>query len=218
MSRLTWDKVAEHTYETGVDRAVLYPMGKSGKYEAGVAWNGITGITHTPSGADANDFYADNIKYLTLRGAENVGGTINAYTCPNEWYACDGSAELLPGIYVGQQTRKAFGLCYRTLKGNDTEGTDYGYILHLVYNATASPSSREYSTVNESPEPLNPSWEFSTTSTSVKGQKPASYLTIDSTVVDAAKLKLLEDKLYGTDDSEPTLLTIDEVIELFQAA
>ena len=198
---LSWDETGEKLYETGVDRGVLYPMGENG-YGDGVAWNGLTGVTETPSGAEATKLYADNIKYLEIRSAEEFGGTIEAYTYPDEWAECDGSAALTTGVYAGQQPRKAFGLCYRTILGNDVDLDKHGYKLHIVYGCTASPSERSYATVNDSPEAITFSWEFSSTPVNLTGHKPVSCITIDSTKVDAAKLKALEDKLYGvTTDS-----------------
>lgn len=193
---LSWDEAGDKLYETGVDHGVLYPMGTNG-YETGVAWNGLTGVTETPSGAEATKLYADNIKYLEIRSAEEFGGTIEAYTYPDEWAECDGSAALIDGVYAGQQPRKVFGLCYRTILGNDTDLDKHGYKLHLVYNCTASPSERSYATVNDSPEAITFSWEFSSTPVSLSGHKPVSCITIDSTKVDATKLKALENKLYG---------------------
>lgn len=198
---LAWDETGEKLYETGVDHGVLYPMGQNG-YGTGVAWNGLTTVTETPSGAEATKLYADNIKYLEIRSAEEFGGTIEAYTYPDEWAECDGSAALVAGVYAGQQPRKIFGLCYRTILGNDVDLDKHGYKLHLVYGCTASPSERSYATVNDSPEAITFSWEFSSVPVPVEGHKPVSCITIDSTKVDSAKLKLLEDKLYGvTTDS-----------------
>jgi len=193
---LAWDETGDKLYETGVDHGVLYPMGTNG-YGTGVAWNGLTGVTETPSGAEATKLYADNIKYLEIRSAEEFGGTIEAYTYPDEWAECDGSAVLTAGVYAGQQPRKAFGLCYRTILGNDVDLNNHGYKLHIVYGCTASPSERSYSTVNDSPEAITFSWEFSSTPVNLSGHKPVSCLVIDSTKVDETKLKLLEDKLYG---------------------
>lgn len=198
---LNWDETGNKLYETGVDRGVLYPMGQSG-YGAGVAWNGLTTVTETPSGAEATKLYADNIKYLEIRSAEEFGGTIEAYTYPDEWAECDGSAALVTGVYAGQQPRKIFGLCYRTVLGNDVDLDKHGYKLHLVYGCTASPSERSYATINDSPEAITFSWEFSSVPVNVAGHKPVSCITIDSTKVDPTKLKALEDKLYGvTTDS-----------------
>ena len=193
---LTWDDTGKKLYETGVDHGVLYPMDANG-YGDGVAWNGLTTVTETPSGAEATNLYADNIKYLELRSAEEFGGTIEAYTYPDEWAECDGSVALATGVYAGQQPRKAFGLSYRTVLGNDVAHESYGYKLHLVYGATASPSERSYATINDSPEAITFSWEFTTTPVQVANHKPVSCLTIDSTKVDATKLKALEDILYG---------------------
>lgn len=200
-SALSWDNTGDKLYETGVDHGVLYPMGQNG-YGTGVAWNGLTGVTETPSGAEATKLYADNIKYLEIRSAEEFGGTIEAYTYPDEWAECDGSAALVTGVYAGQQPRKVFGLCYRTILGNDVDLDAHGYKLHIVYGCTASPSERSYATVNDSPEAITFSWEFSSTPINLTGHKPVSCITIDSTKVDATKLKNLEDKLYGvTTDS-----------------
>lgn len=195
-SALSWDNTGDKLYETGVDRGVLYPMGQSG-YGTGVAWNGLTGVTETPSGAEATKLYADNIKYREIRSAEEFGGTIEAYTYPDEWAECDGSAALMAGVYAGQQPRKVFGFCYRTILGNDVDLNSHGYKLHIVYGCTASPSERSYATVNDSPEAITFSWEFSSTPVNVTGHKPVSCITIDSTKVDATKLKNLENKLYG---------------------
>jgi hypothetical protein len=194
---LSWDAAGEKLYETGVDRGVLYVMGQSG-YGDGVAWNGLTGITETPSGAEATKLYADNIKYLEIRSAEEFGGTIEAYTYPDEWAECDGSASLATGVYAGQQPRKVFGLCYRTVLGNDVDLDKHGYKLHIVYGCTASPSERSYATINDSPEAITFSWEFSSVPVSVAGYKPVSCITIDSTKADATKLAALEAILYGT--------------------
>lgn len=202
MSKIKWDETGKRFYETGVDHAVLYPIDANGAYSKGVAWNGITAITESPSGAEANPLYADNIKYLNLIAAEDFGATIEAYTYPDEWAACDGSAEIAPGIMIGQQSRKTFGLCHRTKLGNDIDGQDHGYKLHLIYGALASPSERGYQTINDSPEAIQFSWSVTTTPVDVPGFKPTAILTIDSTKTDAAKLAALEDILYGTDASE----------------
>lgn len=198
MSKLQWDKVGERFYETGVDRGVLFPMDK-GTYPKGVAWSGLTAINENPSGGEANPFYADNIKYLNIMAAEDFGFNIEAYTYPDEWEACDGSIELAPGVTAGQQTRKVFGLAYRTLIGNDTEGQDHGYKLHLVYGAQASPSQRNHGTVNESPEPTAMSWDATTTPVEIPGSKPAAHLVINSTKTTPEKLAALEEILYGKD-------------------
>ena len=207
MSKLVWDAIGEHLFETGVDHAVLYPVNSSGTYPLGVAWNGITGVTQSPSGADETKLWADNIKYVSLRAAEEFGGTIEAYTYPDEFAECDGSAQVVAGLHAGQQPRKAFGLCYRTLIGNDTELDSHGYMLHLVYGATCNPSQRSYSTKNDSPEAITFSWEFSTNPVNFTGFKPTSYLEIDSTKftgADKAKLDALEAKLFGTNASGQT--------------
>lgn len=198
--QLSWDASGERFYETGVKRGVLYPYDSSNHaYGAGVAWNGLTGYTETPSGADATALYADDIKYLELRAAEDFGATIEAYTYPDEWAECDGSKELLTGVTVGQQARKMFGFSCVTTLGNDSDGNAHGYKIHLVYNATASPSERAYSTINDSPEAITFSWEISTTPIDMgSGFKPAALITIDSTKVDATKLANLEQILYGT--------------------
>lgn len=214
MTALVWDKIGEHIYETGVDRGVLYPQA-NGKYSNGVAWNGLTGVTESPSGADATDIYADNQKYLSLRAAETFGATIEAYTYPDEFAECDGSAALADGVKIGQQNRKTFGFSYRTLIGNDTEGTDKGYIIHLVYGATASPSSKTHSSVNESPEAVTFSWEISTTPVNVTGFKPTATIEIDSTKISAKALKAIEAKLYGDDtNGTPQLPLPDEIKQL----
>ena len=198
MFNIEWDQVSERLFETGTDRGVLYPFNKTSKaYDKGVAWNGLTGVTETPSGAEPTALYDDNIKYLTLMSNEDLGGTITAYMYPDEWKACDGSADLDTGITIGQQPRATFGLCYRTRIGNDTEGDSYGYKLHLIYGCLASASERAYSTVNDSPEAIEFSWEFTCTPVDVAGFKPTAIVTIDSTKVDAEKLKSFEEILYG---------------------
>lgn len=217
MSKIVWDKTGERFYETGVDHAVLYPIDAEGLYNGGVAWNGITAINESPSGAEPNNLYADNIKYLVLVGAEDFGMTIEAYTYPDEWEQCDGSAEIAPGVLAGQQNRKIFGLSYRTKLGNDVDGQDHGYKLHLVYGGLASPSERGYQTVNDSPEPINPSWEVTTTPVDVPGFKPTARLIITSTKADPAKLAALETILYGSEEAEPRLPLPEEVIELLKA-
>lgn len=210
---LTWDAVGDRLYETGVDHGVLYiPTG--GAYTVGYAWNGLTAVTEAPSGAEASAIYADNIKYLSLTSAEEFGGTIEAYTYPEEFGQCDGTAEPVAGVIVGQQARKSFGFSYRTLLGNDTEGQDYGYKLHLVYGAQAAPSEKAYATVNDSPEATTFSWEFTTTPASVTGLKPTSILTIDSTKVDETALADFLEILYGSDTESARLPLPDEVITL----
>lgn len=216
MSKLVWDKTGERKYETGVDHCVLFPKDETGEYAAGVAWNGVTAVSESPSGAEANPIYADNIKYLNLVSAEDFGASIEAYTYPDEFAACQGYAEPAVGISIGQQTHREFGFAYRTLVGNDVDGQDHGYKLHLVYNALAAPSEKGYTTVNESPEAMTFSWEISTTPVAVTGYKPTAHLEIDSTKVDAGVLAELEDMLYGTEDAESRLPSPDEVIALFK--
>lgn len=212
MAALTWDASGSRFYETGVNHGVLYPMTDSGTYGNGVAWNGLTGVTESPDGAEPNDLWADNIKYATLRSTETFGGTITAYTYPDEWMECDGSAALADGVFVGQQKRKSFGLCYRTEVGNDTATeSDDGYKLHLVYGATASPSERDYETINDSPDAIEFSWEFDTTPVNVTGAKPTSLITIDSTKCDKDKLAALEKILYGDGTTKPRLPLPDEI-------
>ena len=203
MPRLEWDKNTERLYETGVRNGVLYVQDDNGTYPKGVAWNGLTGVTESPDGAEPTDLWADDIKYLSIRSAETFGGTIEAYTYPDEFMECDGSKEVVPGVVMGQQGRRPFGFAYRTTLGNDAKLNDYAYKLHLVYNATASPSEKAYETINDSPDAITFSWEFETTpvNTSIPGAKPVSLITIDSSKVDAAKLKTLEDILYGATGS-----------------
>ena len=221
MSKLVWDKMGEHLYETGTDHGVLYPQATSGEYETGVAWNGLTAVSESPSGAEATALYADNIKYLNLISAEDYGITIEAYTYPEEFEACDGSAEPVPGVKVAQQVRKGFGFSYRTIVGNDTVGNDYGYKIHLVYGGKAAPSERSYETVNDSPDAITFSWEVNTTPVSVTGYKPTAHMEIDSTAftteAQKAKLAAFEDILYGSESSDPRLPLPDEVITLLTA-
>lgn len=215
--KLQWDQTGERLYETGVDHGVLYPMSDDGSYPKGVAWNGLTQVQESPDGAEPNDLWADNIKYLSLMSAEEFGATIEAYTYPDEWAECDGSLEPVKGVTIGQQVRKGFGLSYRTVLGNDVKSNDFGYKLHLIYNGKASPSERAYETINDSPDAITFSWEVTTTPvpiTVVEKAKPTSLLTIDSTKVDAAKLKLLEDALYGTASKEAYLPSPDEVLTI----
>lgn len=217
MSKLVWDNTGDRYYETGVKMGVLYPQ-VSGAYPTGVVWNGLTSVTESPSGAEANAQYADDIKYLNLYSAEEFGATINAYTYPDEFALCDGSAEIATGAYIGQQNRQAFGLCYRTTYGNDTEGNEYGYKIHIIYGAKASPSEKAYNTINDSPEPIEFSWEVTTTPVNVTGFKPTANMVIDSTKVDSTKLASLEDILYGKDGTgtgtEARLPLPDEIISL----
>lgn len=216
MAKLTWDDIGKKIYETGVDRGVLYPITTGNTYGTGVPWNGLTAVNESPSGAESNPQYADNIKYLDLTSAEEFGFTIEAFTYPVEFEECDGSAELAEGVTIGQQTRKMFGFSYRSLVGNDTQGTDYGYKIHLVYGCKASPSEKSRSTVNDSPEAITFSWEITTTPVNVKGHKPTSHLTVDTTVAEAGKVTALETKLYGDDSSgTPTLPMPDEVYTMF---
>ena len=215
MSRLMWDKTGERFYETGVDQTVLYVPNELGVYDGGVPWNGITAINETPSGAESNPQYADNIKYLDLTSAEEFGATIEAFTYPEEFGQCDGTAMPATGVYVGQQARKPFGLAYRTKIGNDTVGQDLGYKLHLVYGAKAAPSEKSRSTINDSPEATPFSWEVTTTPVPVPGLKPSATLTIDSRKVDATLLASFEDILYGTEATEPRLPLPEEVIAHF---
>lgn len=214
MAVLKWDQSGEKFYETGVKYGVLYPQSSSGTYPLGVAWNGLTTVTETPSGAEANPQYADDIKYLNLYSAEEFGATIEAFTYPDEWAECDGSAEIGTGVYMGQQGRKSFGLCYRTAVGNDIDGSDHGYKLHLVYGGMASPSERAYSTINDSPEPITFSWEITTTPVAVSGYKPTSIITIDSRKVSTAKMTELEGILYGTNNTDPRLPLPAEVLSI----
>lgn len=219
MARLTWDDTGKKIYETGVDHGVLYVLGEDSEYETGVAWNGLVTVTESPSGAESNPQYADNIKYLDLFSNEEWGATIEAFTYPEEFEACDGSVEIAQGVYAGQQNRKTFGFSYRTLIGNDVSGTDYGYKLHLVYGAKASPSEKSYSTMNDSPEAITFSWEVTTTPISVTGRKPVAHIVIDSTKADSTKLAALENKLYGDSSTGvPTLPLPDEVITMMTPA
>lgn len=214
MTEITWDTTGTRTFETGVDRGVLF-IPTNGLYNNGVAWNGLTGVTETPSGASSNPIYADNIKWLNLISVEQLGGTITAYTYPEEFVQFDGGVTLSGGVRIGQQHRPQFGLCYRTLLGNDTEGEDYGYKLHLLYGAQASPSERAYATVNDTPAAINFSWGFETTPVAVTGHKPTSLVTIDSTKVSAGDLAALETILYGSAGVNPRLPMPDEVVTLF---
>lgn len=231
MSKIIWDKTGERLYETGVDHGVLYPIQTGGQYNKGVAWNGLSAVTESPSGAEPSPIYADNIKYLNLMSAEDFGGTIEAYTSPDEFAECDGSVEVAPGVFAGQQSRKIFGLSYRTILGNDVDSNDYGYKLHLVYGCLASVSEKGYTSVNDSPEAIALSWEFSTTPVEItktidgKKLKPTAILTLDSTKVNAENLAALEEILYGKDPTtpegndgvDPRLPLPDEVIELLTA-
>ena len=219
MARLEWDADSKRLYEVGVDRGVLYPRNaEDGKYGAGVAWNGLTGVTESPSGAEPTDLYADNIKYLSMRSAETFGATIEAYTYPPEFEPCDGSASLTEGVSIGQQDRVPFGLSYRTLVGNDAKGQGYGYKIHVIYGCTASPSEKPYQTVNDSPEAITFSWEVNATPVNVTGFKPTACVVIDSTKVTSEKLQKLEAALYGDSSGDgPKLLMPDEIKALIDA-
>ena len=228
--KLVWDKTGERLYETGVDHGVLYPIQAGGVYSKGVAWNGLSAVSESPSGAEASPIYADNIKYLNLMSAEEFGATIEAYMYPDEFAECDGSVEVVPGMFAGQQSRKTFGLSYRTILGNDVDNNDYGYKLHLIYGALAAPSEKGYSTINDSPEPITLSWEISTTPVTIntvidgKKLKPTACLTFDSTKFDATFMAKLEEILYGTeptteggtDGVDARLPLPDEILKLYQ--
>ena len=218
MAKLVWDATGERKYETGVRNGVLYVMGEGGTYPKGVAWNGLTAVTESPSGAEATALYADDTKYLNLISAEEFGATIEAYTYPDEFAECDGSATLAAGVTIGQQPRKTFGMSYRTVYGNDVNNESYGYKLHLIYGAVAAPSEKAYATINDSPEAITFSWEVKTTPVNVTGHKPTASLTIDSTKVDKAKLTKIEEILYGKDEVEARLPLPDEIIQIMQAA
>ena len=216
--RLVWDAVGERLFETGVKQCVLYPIDKvSGTYNKGVAWNGVTSVSESPSGAEATDLYADDAKYLSLLSAETFGCTVEAYTYPEEFEACDGTAQLTPGVTIGQQARSVFGLCYRTTVGNDVDGNDHGYKLHIIYGCKATPSEKSYSSINDSPEAITFSWTVNTTPVSVEGFKPTASLVIDSTKVDKAKLSKLEDVLYGSESADPRLPLPNEIVTILTA-
>lgn len=219
MAKLVWDATGERKYETGVKNCALYVMGSNGQYSKGVAWNGITAITESPSGAEATPLYADDMKYLNLMSAEEFGATIEAYMYPDEFKACNGEAELADGVSIGQQARKTFALAYKTTVGNDVSGNDLGYKIHIVYGCLAAPSERAYATINDSPEAITFSWEVTTTPVSVTGAKPTSIITIDSTKCDASKLAALETKLFGGEGegADPTLVLPDEVKTMMAA-
>lgn len=226
MSKVVWDQTGERFYETGVKQCVLYPQASGGTYPTGVPWNGITAINESPSGAEATPLYADDIKYLNMVSAEEFGAGIEAYTYPDEFAQCDGSAELVKGVVIGQQSRKTFGLCYRTTLGNDVDGVDHGYKLHIIYGALAAPSEKGYASINDSPEAITFSWEVTTTPVAVKGFKPTASIVINSTSADATKLAALEDILYGkdpttpegSDGTEPRLPLPDEIATLMKTA
>lgn len=223
MAKIVWDKTGEKIYETGVKNGVLYLPDETGAYNTGVAWNGLTTVTESPSGAEATPLYADDIKYAELLSAEEFGATVECYTYPDEFAECDGSAEPTPGVTIGQQNRKTFGLCYRTTLGNDVKGNEYGYKLHLIYGAKAAPSEKAYSTINDSPEAITFSYEVTTTPVNVTGYKPTASLIVDSTKVKLENLQKLEDVLYGKDNAvesgannEPRLPLPDEVISIIK--
>ena len=221
MSKLQWDKTGERLYETGLDRGVLYPMDATGAYPKGVVWNGLTAVNESPSGAEASPLYADNIKYLNLMSAEEFGASIEAYTYPDEFAVCDGSAEVATGVIVGQQPRKPFGLCYRTAIGNDVAGTEHGYKIHIVYGCLAAPSEKGYQTINDSPEAITFSWEVTTTPVEVPGFKPSATLIIDSTKATAAEMKAIEDVLYGKDAAPGSIARLPlpaEILSIMDAA
>ena len=216
MAKLVWDATGERFYETGVKQGVLYVM-EGGIYPRGVVWNGLTAVTESPSGAESTGLYADDIKYLNLVSAEEFGATVEAYTYPEEFEACDGSASIAAGVSIGQQARKTFGLCYRTSLGNDVDGAEHGYKLHLIYGALASPSEKAYATINDSPEAITFSWELTTTPVNVTGHKPTACLIIDSSKADKTKLAALEAILYGSESAEARMPLPDEIAELMAA-
>lgn len=218
MSRLEWDKTGEKLFETGVKNGVLYVQDDKGAYPKGVAWNGLTSVSENPSGAEANAFYADDVKYLNLTSAEDFAATIGCYMYPDEFAECDGSADIADGVSIAQQDRKAFGFCYRTTLGNDTKGNEYGYKIHLVYGAKAAPSGKDFNTINESPEPIELSYEISTTPVKVTGHKPTAHLTINSTKISAEKLAELEAILYGSESEEARMPLPDEIATLVGTA
>lgn len=213
--KLVWDQTGERLYETGVSKGVLFPMGSNGSYEAGVAWNGLTAVNEAPTGAEMTDLYANNAKYLGLRSAEKYESTIEAYTYPKAFEKCDGSAAIAPGVKIGQQVRSSFGFCYQTIIGNDVEQNDYGYKIHIVYGASAAPSSRDHGTVNESPEATTMSWSVSSNPVSVTGHKPTSTVEISSLEADPDKLATFEEIIYGSDTTAPRLPLPDEIMEHF---
>lgn len=216
MTKLVWDQTGERLYETGVKNGVLYPQDETGAYPTGVAWNGLTAVTQSPSGAEATPLYADDIKYLNLFSAEEFAATVEAYTYPDEFAECDGSAELASGVFVGQQPRKAFGMAYKTAVGNDIKAAKYGYKLHLIYGGMAAPSEKAYATINDSPEAITFSWEVSTTPVAVAGMEPTAYLEIDSTKADPTKLAALEAILFGSEEAEARLPLPDEIAQLMK--
>lgn len=216
MAKLVFNNVGERLFETGVKNGVLYVMGDDGAYEDGVVWNGLTAVTESPSGAETTPLYADDVKYVVIYAAEEFGATVEAYTYPEEFEQCDGSAAISEGITIGQQTRKSFGMCYKTSVGNDVKGQDYGYKIHIIYGAKAAPSEKSYSTINDSPEAVTFSWELSTVPVPVEGHNPTATMVIDSTRVPAEKMAKIEAKLYGSEDSEATLPLPNEILELIK--
>ena len=216
MARLIWDEVGQRFFETGVKNGVLYVQKDDGSYDDGVVWNGLTAVTESPSGAEETPLYADDVKYLTLRSAEQFGATIEAYTYPEEFEQCDGSAQIANGITIGQQARRAFGLCYRTAVGNDIQGQEFSYKLHLLYGCTVAPSEKSYSTINDNPEAITFSWELSTVPVPVDGFKPTASLVIDASKVDEGKMALLEDALFGDESNEAKLLLPNEIMEMLK--
>lgn len=218
MAKLVWDQTGERRYEIGVSKGVIYPQAEGGTYPNGVVWNGLTAVTESPSGAEFTPLYADDMKYLNLQSVEELGATVEAYTYPDEFALCDGSAAIATGVMVGQQPRKTFGMCYRTAIGNDVDSNNHGYKLHLLYGCLASPSEKAYTTINDSPEAITFSWEITTTPVNVTGAKPTASLTIDSTKVDAAKMKQLEDILYGSETVEAHMPLPDEIAGIFSTA
>jgi hypothetical protein len=217
MARLIWDEVGQRFFETGVKNGVLYVQKNDGSYENGVVWNGLTAITESPSGAEETPLYADDVKYLTLRSAEEFGATIEAFTYPEEFEQCDGSAQIATGVTVGQQARKAFALCYRTAVGNDIQGQEFSYKLHIIYGCTVAPSEKSYSTINDNPEAITFSWELSTVPVPVDGFKPTASLVIDANKVEPGKLQLIENALFGDAENEATLLLPNQIMELMKA-
>lgn len=216
MARLIWDEVGQRFFETGVKNGVLYVQKDDGSYDDGVVWNGLTAVTESPSGAEETPLYADDVKYLTLRSAEEFGATVEAYTYPEEFEQCDGSASIAEGITIGQQARRAFGLCYRTSVGNDIQGQNFSYKLHLIYGCTVAPSEKSYSTINDNPEAITFSWELSTVPVPVDGFSPTASLVIDASKVDKGKMELLENALFGDDQNEAKLLLPNEIMELIK--
>ena len=216
MARLIWDEVGQRFFETGVKNGVLYVQDNDGSYKNGVVWNGLTAVTESPSGAEETPLYADDVKYLTLRSAEEFGATVEAYTYPEEFEQCDGSASIAAGVTIGQQARRAFGLCYRTSVGNDIQGQNYSYKIHLIYGCTVAPSEKSYSTINDNPEAITFSWELSTVPVPVDGFSPTASLVIDASKVDEGKMQLLEDALFGDESNEAKLLLPNEIMEMLK--